>query len=92
MTSFKCVQRKHKILLSHTHTHIHKATVKLGEIIAHNYLKTTARATTTTRMGGKATITAATANKIKLSSKQTDCIALMKQLRSFPSRGRLMKP
>jgi len=70
---------KHKILLihskhsnTHTHTHTLKTTVKLGEIIAHNYLKTTAKA--------KA---AATANKIKLSSKQTDCISLMKQLRRF---------
>lgn len=68
--------------------HTHKATVKLGEIIARNYLKTTARATTT----ATASSAAATANKIKLSSKQTDCTALMKQLRSFASRGRLMKP
>lgn len=78
-----------------THTHTHKATVKLGEIIAHNYLKTTARATTQQQQQqhwGKGAIAAATANKIKLSSKQTDCVALMKQLRSFACHERLMKP
>lgn len=75
-------------------THTHKATVKLGEIIAHNYLKTTASATTQQQQQhwGKGAIAAATANKIKLSSKQTDCVALMKQLRSFACHERLMKP
>lgn len=52
----------------------------MGEIIEHNYLKTTAEAGA---MAATAAVAAATANKIKLSAKQTDCIALMKQLRSF---------
>lgn len=73
------VSTKSALTQTRTLTHTHreeKGNVKLGEIIAHNYLKTTATAAV-------AAPAPATANKIKLSTKQTDCIALMKQLRSF---------
>jgi len=47
MTSFKCCTASTKSFsfTRNIHTHIHpETTVKLGEIIAHNYLKTTIKA------------------------------------------------